>query len=318
MAAGRPRMFAVHLALVALSVLAMPAVAKASAAVTLAAGTVTIDVDGVAGTVLTVPRDTRLATDGLQLERKGATTYAYAHIRGELSPPHDFECPLCPDVAIESLDAWPLEPSDLYVRDGNRVFAAGEHIDVYLLADGPATLHLTFEQLQGAAHIQATTPIDAHLDYLPVRQCIADCASYGGGGMTRDVAAPGYAFAVGYSEAPNDGPEPRYSSVTLNSVAEACAYPGLGASTASPDPDDHPLGCDGTFDDASRYAGTLRVAGVATSMALISGGTAVHWPNLNPSGDVYLGFMAGERSPVSTTPGRWGGYGIWISGRVPR
>jgi hypothetical protein len=221
---------------------------------------------------------------------------------------------LCPDATVEAIAGWMYHPAEVYVRDTNRQFSAGELIEIYIVTDGPAVLTLRFPEIVGATEIAASTPIDAHLERLPAVQCFISCENYAVGGTTHEVSAPGYAFAVAYALAPNDGPENWLSSGTLSTSAEVCAYPGLFASGASPDPEAHPHGCDGTFDEGSRTTGASKIADFGTSVILVSDARLSHWPNLDAHGDVYLGFMAGQRSPVSATPGSWAAFGIWISG----
>lgn len=279
-----------------------------------AAGEVRVVADETGGAVLRMPKAGSLDTSSLDLDLEGGTAYGYAHIRGSQAVPFGIPCPLCPEITVETVAAWAETPSEIYVRDAKREFGQGELLEIYLVTDGPAVLTLRFSGLNGSRDLSADLPVDAHVERLPTTRCLIDCANYGMGGATRTVTSPGYAFAVAYARAPNDGPQNWVTSATVSSSAEVCAYPGLFAAEASPDPQAHPYGCDGAFDEGSRSEGLARTADFGRSVLLTADGRLSHWPNLDPDGDVYLGFMAGQRSPVSSTPGHWDAFGVWISG----
>lgn len=180
--------------------------------------------------------------------------------------------------------------------------------EIYIATDGAVAVTFRIRGLSGKLRAAATGRIKAALRELP-RECSetgGDCEHFGHGGLMRVGGTGGFAASIAYAEVNGRLTPDTSNPVSSDSVA-ACVYPSSIYPTSSPDPEDHPQGCDvvPTGEDKNTFVNfTGRAADALTTAYLIFFGT-------EGSGPRYAGYIAEQFSP--TVPvGSYGAWGLWF------
>lgn len=232
----------------------------------------------------------------------------------------------------------------LYVRDYHRrsafglswsihdppyLRARGGPIELYLLADGEATLELKPKgisekaprelkpkSIPGRASYVAGGKIVGGMEKLPTFCPTPGCDPKTGysdryrvGGKTVDLGRLGYSAVVAYAVT-RPGTVP-HSLQNQSQHVRACQYPNPAMPEASPQVSDHPWGCDlvgePTDLNSMQVAAFETYNHVARAATPLSG--RMWWNGLNGMrGHQYIGYHAGSLGP---SPGNFGAYGIW-------
>ncbi len=234
-----------------------------------------------------------------------------------------------PDLVAHNMDG--TIPKDTY----NNGFASGygcrvdgqdrcplrvTELELYIATDAPITFTMHIPELTGTASYQATGLVDGELLELPDLECPgSDCERWSYGGAVRSAGTddrPGTVGGVAYartSYAQVSGGTP--ASVIGTYAVNGCSYPSFFVPSGSPNPADHPLGCDFTptvsdtpgiqFD--SRWITTTRT-GLTTGRA-----EALYFGSGNVNGEAYAGFHARNHHTVDGFEGAHGAYAYWIT-----
>lgn len=186
-------------------------------------------------------------------------------------------------------------------------------IELYLIADGDATLVLEPKAIPGRSSYVAGGRVVGGMERLPVSCPTPGCdpaTGYGDryrvGGKTVDLGRLGYSAVWVYAGTRDDDAHNQSHPV------RACQYPWPGNPNASPEASDHPWGCDPVGDptdpasvmDAAHQT-SLQVGNAAGPGTLQVINQALH----GVSGRSYIGYHAGAAGPWD---GVMGGYGIWF------
>lgn len=265
------------------------------------AGTTVIHGEGIVGITMLLPRPVKIFTNNLTIEAGPGTKYVWTGFRAHSEP--DTSCDFCIRNSTRLFPGTPFLPSYSNCSDeqGNDVgcqFQA-RPLELYFVTDGAATLTLRVPELNGLVELTATADVDGFLEPLPVTGCspLPDCQqgySYGGKSRTIGLGGrPALASVVGYT----------VDSSGVNGVInpgledmEVCAYPGVSAPPgASPDPADHPTGCDDDLTPGPVTGGE----GALRSDA---------WAETH--GQQYLGFHIFERRTLA--PATFRVWGRWL------
>ena len=236
----------------------------AAASVAQLAGHTTVRASGITGVVLEAPADTGLVPGSADIQFTNGT-FAHLFLHDPDNPDED-DCGFCP---LDSFTVVPemTELGDVDGRPGvfgtsNSGFCsndAGDAIpclirqgllEIYIISDGDVVFSADFVDLDGEIDVTAGGIVDARLERLPIRECPGgDCERWAIGGVTHDVGldGPGRVFGFAYAEIAPSDLIPGYAYGGSVSVA-GCSYPSWFVPSGSPDPDDHPLGCDLTPD----------------------------------------------------------------------
>lgn len=274
----------------------------------------------VAATVV-VPRAAEAT--GFRLHVRG--TYAIVRLVPESQPDCDAERPNC--VAwqfryvrelnpIWSPNAAPGSGLDhqAYVPDPSRLPPG--RLRVYVVTDGTATLSMSVAdaRLPATSRVVARERIRAAVSRVPLG-CVDPCvgpARTEVGGAAFDLAGTGFVeFVTARFDASPGG-------ATLNGSHSAvgCFYPNPADPAASPDPRDHPAGCDsmpGPGDDAWPTAMNAAIQATQTVSPSTAQIRSEHWTGAR--GRVYIGGITRSASPAPT---RGLVLGIWIRDSPPR
>ena len=221
------------------------------------------------------------------------------------------------------ITGWQFPPG---VRDdperyfpGWGIVSAGP-VDLFVVTDGEVTVTLRVAELDGRVEVDARGQVDATLvpaEDFPVTCPAGDCHYLGWGGVAHEIGpGPGYAAVIGQSRIPDE--EPSGGTIFGGSVGstpvQPCAYPSNhSAPDGSPDPDDHPTGCDLGVASEDQRNNTINLALSAAARTVYQATTAGHRPR--EGGPVYLGFIAGQFNPFEATHGA-GWYrvdAVWLT-----
>jgi hypothetical protein len=255
------------LSLLTLLLLCQPAQAapKPTSAAPLA-GTTTVTWTGTAGIRLSVGKTVEFPAEKIKLYPDAKATYVAAVFVPDKMPAG--ACAPGQRVCVATEVIW---FRDLAETGGNIMRpppyeAATDHItaaptphrvykgrwDAYLFSDGTVTMEINATGLPGKAAYRATgkpaggmsrVPATCPVPACSAQKGVADKYAYGAKGV--DVGPHGWVQSIAYVQ---------QTSVSTAGVlgqvqpmfARACVYPNLGAPTASPDPAQHPTGCDMT------------------------------------------------------------------------
>jgi len=280
----------------------------------------TITSTGVKGVRLRVPADVSLpanSDDTLWSLTLSRGTYAFAAIGlsgGDCSQPDDLPddwYETCMDVAL-----WRVP--GLTQFGGSMAdplsWKANTNLDVYLFTDGAATFTMNLPSpLTRSTSLVANQRARARVDLIPTQGCATeDCALARWGGVAHRVSH-GYVNSMRYfihsSPRVVDALEFRASDIEPRYQA-LCNYPHAFLSPeVSPDPDDHPYGCDlaGSEDSPSIETGQDIVHSYAFQDNYGRRMIMNYWAD----GLSYVGHFDGAKS-VTTTP-LMRTYGVWIT-----
>lgn len=307
------------------AVAAPPPAAPAAKRATLSTGT-TITWTGAKGFVLRVPHKTSLPSYGARLFLRGGT-YAMVRMRpalrgcgwGACGPTGYLDYTRTPADPWTYADGRGADHSALFGGERGPELVKADY-ELYLLTDGEATLTFDRTDLPRAARsYRAAGRIAGGLAWLPVRCPTAGCdttAGYAGrvrvGGLQVDVGRLGSVdvrVAVYGRERP-----PTYQYPNSHGV-RACVYPVSPIDPASPDPADHPWGCEVARDDADYTAfEASRTFNGMLGVVPIHSGFESTAANSHASGKTYLGQQVVTAHDVSkpyvVAYGVWFTYGI--------
>lgn len=268
-----------------------------------AAGTTIVHGQGVVGITMRLPEPIRLFEDDLTLVADASTKFAFLGLRT------DEVWGFCDFCFPNFVEYYPEINAPRYAfcfgPDEEDVGCTydQELLELYIVSDGPVTLTIRFANLTGTTVLTASAEVDGILERLPVRGCspLPDCSmGFSYGGRSRVIGLngrPAMAAAVGYLFAPRLDPPLEDSAVNPNIRGhEACAYPGfLSGQDRSPDPADHPRGCDQEGNPNPMIFGGGELKG------------DVNW---KAHGEQYLGFSVWSKGFVKENVS--GFWGFWL------
>lgn len=298
------RRLAVMSACFALLATIVPTTAASSADPSAAlAGLTTLSGSGTVVTTLNVATAVEVDAGSLTLSLSPGATYGFVGFaRQGCEPTSQFPRDVCMQLQAY---LFPELGRDLIVLASQPISLPAGRYNVYLVSDGSIEFSMRTDDAQGQSAITATNPARAWLEELSPTCSSANCNSFVYGGRMRTVAGP--AFAAGISFASTSASATPLSSVS----ATSCVYPNKfdGVADSSPQPSDHPTGCDfhpssNSTEGASRTANFIvRSAGLLTENVEI---------RTNPAadGDTYIGFAGRQNAPLGE--GIVAGYGLWI------
>lgn len=309
-----------------LAVLSTALTSPSHAATPVLTATTTITARRTAGVVLTVPKDVplngtldQLIPSAVSIARRGGT-YAFVGLSQPdlcraMAEPMLKVCMVVHAYDFGALHDHP-QWGDGFAYDAFAfdppVLKKGR-LDVYVVSDGDVTLTLNVKDLRGTTRVRATRPINAWMARLPRNCPRGPCDTAGYGGITHDVGAAGFVasyatavrqVSVGPSRPSGHAPDPG------TQFATSCIYPRSGSAAVSPDPDDHPTGCDlhplggdGNWPD--------HFASLTGSLSpLQTGGGRAHF-DYAAKGRVYVGYIAGAVSTLAPVHDYYA-YGVWV------
>lgn len=285
------------------------------------AATTIVRGEGHTGAILSVPNEATLTEDNFNVKLLKGATYAYVGL-ADTAPDacgrdRDDFFAMCLRHEIYMLR---LPKSAIFKREGFKLVSdpptvrKGIH-ELYILSDGPVKVTLKFAGLgSGTVRLRATGSVKAISKRIPARcpDAFGDCAEFGYGGLTRTVSGPAFASVLAHAYLPSEWvPGTGIPYPGTHGVA-ACINPQWGSEGGSPDPDDHPYGCDflPTEGAGEDWLGDLVFFGTRSAQ-VIGGSTTVVAMNVAPDGPVYAGFTAQQRSTLGT-PGKYVAYGFWL------
>lgn len=311
------------LALAAAAALVIPgaAVGRAATPPPSAGRTTVITGSGAVATTLVVPRVTQAGA--FRLTVRG--TYAIVRLVPAAQPDCEPERPNCL--------AWQFR----YVPELNRFWnlnaAPGSGLDhdasvpdpsllppgklrVYVVTDGTATLRMSLNDRRLPANVAVTArePVRAAFRRVPL-SCTTPCAGPAVtevGGAAFDLAGSGF---VEFVTARYDA-SPGGAQLNASHSATGCFYPNPVNATASPDPRNHPDGCDTVPKSSDEAWPTATGTVIQTTQAVspsIAQVRSEHWTGAR--GRVYIG---GVTRSISPAPTRGVVIGIWIRDSPPR
>ena len=185
-------------------------------------------------------------------------------------------------------------------------------VEMYLFTDGAASLTLDIPALRGSRRVRAGGKIRGQVRRLPLR-CVAagGCdqpyAGNGsrGGGAVYDVGKLGHAegWAMSHQSTPRSGQ-------SLYNAARVCHSPGYASPDSSPEPRDHPTGCDVVPSSASDQS--TAVENINSVGGPDSGTVMAYWRN-NARGRAYVGAMVTYHGTNAATQRAWG---LWYANGI--
>lgn len=193
-------------------------------------------------------------------------------------------------------------------------------LELYIVTDAPLTFTMHIPELTGTANYQATGLVDGEFLELPDLECPGgDCERWSYGGALRKAGTddrPGKVGGVAYartSYAQVHGGIP--ASVIGTYHVNGCSYPSFFVPSGSPDPEEHPLGCDvtPTISDTPGIQYDGRWIDVVRTGSTTYRGEALFFGSGNVNGDAYAGFHARNHHTVDGFEGAHGAYAHWIT-----
>lgn len=193
-------------------------------------------------------------------------------------------------------------------------------LELYIATDAPLTFTMNIPELTGTASYQATGRVDGELLELPDLECPGgDCERWSYGGAVRSAGTddrPGLAGGVAYartSYAQISGGTP--ASVAGTYSVNGCSYPSFFVPSGSPDPDDHPLGCDftPTVSDTPGIQWDERWIDVTRHGSTTGRADGLFFGYGSANGEVYAGFHARNHHILDGFEGAHDAYAYWIT-----
>jgi hypothetical protein len=305
-------------AAVALAVAGAAAAPTAAAAPRVATGVLgaetTITWSGATAIRLAVSRATEYRDGDVDLTVSGAT-YAFVRLMAPYAPgcPADYgpRCATNRVSWVKGVHDTPVYAGRAPARRHDAAFGAPAlirppYLLAYLFTDGRATLTIRTTSLRGRTAYRPATRVHGMAARLTTDCAPVGCVPGTGlshGGAAFDLRGAGWSevWAMHLSD-------PATASVPQVHTLTTCLYPHHHHPAASPDPADHPLGCDETSPGGAVTATTthaLNHAGTAPP----SGGTGRNFPWSGASGLQYAGFQAVGAGPA---PSDVLAYGVWF------
>ncbi len=256
--------------------------------------------EGVSGIVLEIPRKVKWMSDNIEIELGKGTQIARVAFRNRNA---DAElCDLC--FLGTFAERSRRGPFGSYVgactgHSGREVGCAIPEgaSELYFLADGPFKVTMRFPELRGELNVTASGEVDGKVERVPAKCITPDCALISGS-VVRTIGRdgrPSYAQIQAWVKGVRSNVNPTIQSLT------ACAYPGSftarsqGRKDKSPNPEDHPYGCD--FTDPRDPAFDEMMAPLVTN----SGGLGGTDASGTTHGRQYLGYTIHHREAVPPT-----------------
>lgn len=182
-------------------------------------------------------------------------------------------------------------------------------LDIYVVTDGSVriVIDLTSSGLSGQSGIVTDRPIDAVLKRLDKR-CRDDACRISNGGATHRVRAPAFLSAYGYGGDGKGWTEEGGGNFGSTPI-DVCIYPSpsWGSYDESPQPEDHPGGCDSSIDSIGNAGHDLDYAYWTAS----GGHSAVAMYEREGAGDEYIGFRGHAITAPNQVP--YGAWGLWLN-----
>lgn len=262
--------------------------------------------NGIAGFKVRIPQvspPVAIPEEGVRITMtKG--TYAFFGLNAARC--HIPELDMCMDVHAYRIPEW-RDGDSVVVRDPPTL-RPGLY-EIYIVSDGKVTIELDVENRPGRMSITPTGKIDAALQSLPRNCPMEPCDNVGFGGAMNVNGKKGWVSSVAYTLVPGHIPGTPAANWANSTGLVACVYPSAVYPAASPDPDDHPQGCDlvpGPDDPNSgvNFFGSAADFG-ASGYAHYFGTAIAHGP-------IYAGYAATNYSPV-VPGGSYGAWGMWIT-----
>ena len=267
----------------------------------------TFHADGVTGIVLRAPKDLLWRSENIELTAGKRTNNAMVAFRNRRA---DRElCDLCffgtfaryiPNSPYPS--PWVFGCANDAGREVGCKIPAGLN-ELYFISDGPVTFSIDFPELKGRRlKLDVTGRVDGDVRRVPGKCAVPDC-SIVRGFVTEKIGlggTPAFANIDAWVMAP-----PATPNNVMEANVKACAYPGF-FNEKSPDPRDHPNGCDVTDRNESYWLEPYPFFnGGGVGETDVSGLT---------HGKQYLGFTIRHRSTLK--PARWAAYASWIDAGI--
>lgn len=282
-------------------------------------GTTIVSGAGHSGIVLNVPKKATLTEENFRVRLLKGATYAYVGLAE--SGPNAW----CRDddtfAVCFTHELWNLRlpKSALFLSDLVKnvweppIVHKGIH-DLYILSDGPVRVSMRFTGLgNGTARLRATGSIDAISQKIPARcpDQFGDCSEFGFGGVTHKVRDPASVAVLAHAWIPATRPAGTQAWYPGSHGVATCVYPEQGTEGGSPDPKDHPYGCDflPTEGSGGDWLGNGLFFGTR-SIPTPGSTTTITW-NYSPDGPIYAGFTAHQRRTLGE-PGGYVAYGFWL------
>ena len=297
------------------------------------AGATAITWSGVAGLRLGVAKTVEFPAEKIRLFPTAKTTYAVAVFVP--SPMPAGACPTGVRICAVTQIAWfrdlaetggntlrppPYDaPTDHVTIAGSPHRVAKGGWDAYLFTDGTVTMEIDVPGLAGRAAYRATGRVTGAMTRMqascPVSACSAQrgiADRYGYGSTSVATGALGWAQSLVYVQ--NKGSTTAVVGHNQPMLNRACVYPGVSDPDASPDPADHPTGCDYVPADSTATADWTQ----GTYDELVLGAIAISRITLvaNPevTGKALAGFHLGAADPypaaLGATTSRSGAYAL--------
>lgn len=318
-----------RLSVFAVLVVALAAVPGAPSAaetdVPVLAGDTTIEAAGVTAITVTVPQATGLIPGSARLKlRDGTFGFMFIRLQGDAVAG---VCEFC------NLDAYATVPELTRVPD---IFTVGgcsndarERIpcelqpgplEIYFVSDGVLTFSAEFVDLPGRTELLATGRVNGILETLTPTSCPTnDCERLSVSHKVHSIGldGPGMVMSFAYAELPDGELAPDvYRDQAGRQGIAGCTYPSFYEPEGSPDPADHPLGCDFVpppvgSGDANRNLNTFAVQGAAMNynfQGVFSGYRSAHGP-------AYAGYTQ-QNHTLGDQQGQHGGWAFWLDAGI--
>lgn len=280
-----PRALALAVVLASSGVMA----AEASPTLVQPAGVLNVSVSENSGFVVSLPRRVETTRDLVDIIPGEGTGFVWV---GFISRPDPGGC----EEPLGNVCLWHWFwwlPTEGVGASYNDEFLPGS-VEVYIVTDGPVEVSIRLPGFAGERQVQPDGQIRAVAKKLHER-CVRPCVEPGWGGEAHYLEH-GYAALFAATSAL---PEIRDYIATAKANRQLCIYPDRSFFPgASPDPRDHPTGCD--------QASTVNPVWQAGETAGIALGDRRFLATYDASGLTYLGFVDASLASQSEI------WGIWL------
>lgn len=224
-----------------------------------------------------------------------------------------------PSVGCEEDSGDPTVPSNI------PCVLPYDTLEWYIAADAPVTFTIHFldrdlKPLPGTAAYQADGHVDGYLEEIPTTACpTGDCSDLEIGHVVHSVGSDeafgsvfGFAYANHSTENLDDGVGANATGVQ---GVMGCSYPSFFVPYGSPDPADHPLGCDVTPTvDTERddVYWDSRVVDTYTRTPPFTQATGMYFGHRLVNGEAYAGFNIRNRQLLPGYPGTQNAWAVWL------
>lgn len=304
------RTFLAALAVAALSPLVVAPSASAdhgSLTIPKVSGETVIHASGMTGIVMEFERPVRWFRDHISIEASPDTHDVFVGLRLQ-SQPRDW-CDFCFRGSVSWSPNSPFADVPFATRctddAGNEVGCQLQEgpVEIYLISDGELTFTMRFPELDGSVEVEATGQVDGIHERLPVScEPLGQCSRFAHGGAAHEIGLegrPAFAGVTAWTWVDSGLVSPGENKVV------SCAYPGYFSPEKSPNPDDHPYGCD--VDDPLDQSFNFLVP----SVNLNGGGWQWSEASFKTHGLQYLGFTTRQTGTIHPT--RFDAWGLWLN-----